>query len=110
MAISMAVRAAVTRQAINSICTIVDQGTRPVTRRAASKRPAVARVLIMAAALQITPKFTVEALQSDRPNKVCRIRPQCTSPRIKLPRPGTLAVKSERTVSANSTRPKLQTP
>ena len=110
MAISMAVRVAVTRQAINSICTIVDLGIRPVTRRAASKRPAVAQVLIMAAALQITPRFTEMALRSDRPNKVCRIKPQCTSPRIILPRPGTLAVKSELTVSANSTRPKLQTP
>ena len=110
MAISMAVRVAVTCQAINSIYTTVDLGIRQVTRQAASKRPAVAQVLIMAAALQITPRFTEVALRSDRPNKVCRIKPQCTSPRIKLPRLGTLAVKSELTESANSTRPKLQTP
>ena len=109
LAISMAVREAVTHQAINSICTTVDQGTRLVTQRVASKRPVVARALIMAVALQITPRFTEVALQSDRPNKVCRIRPLCTSLRIKLPRPGTLAVKSEQTVSANSTRLKLQT-
>ena len=110
MAISMAVRVAVTRQAINSICTIVDLGIRPVTRQAASKRPAVAQVLIMAAALQITPRFTEVALRSDRPNKVYRTRRQCTSLRTKLPRLGTLEAKSERTVSANSTRPKLPTP
>ena len=111
MAISMAVRAAVTRQAINSICTIVDQGMRLATQRAASKRgPAVVQVLIMAAVLQITPRFTEVALQSDRPNKVCRIRLQCINLPIKLLKPGTQAVKSEQTVSVNSTRPKLQTP
>ena len=109
LAISMAVRVAVTHQAINSICTTVDQGTRLVIQGVASKRPVVARALIMAVALPITPRFTEVALQNDRPNKVCRIRPLLTSLRIKLPKPEIQAVKSEQTVSANSTRPKLQT-